>query len=87
MIMQRCIKTTLVVLMAAAMISLAVTSCTAKTWKITIASGHPPIFVFISAIHDYFIPYVNKQLTPLGHKIEWKEAYGGTGQLQPGRIL
>lgn len=76
--MKKCRKMILVVLMAAAMISLAVTPCMAKTWKITIASGHPPIFAFISTIHDYFIPYVNEKLAPLGHKIEWKEAYGGT---------
>jgi TRAP-type C4-dicarboxylate transport system substrate-binding protein len=69
---------TLIVLVVAAIISLAISPCMAKTWKMTIASGHPPIFVFISAIHDYFIPYVNEKLAPLGHKIEWKEAYGGT---------
>ena len=50
----------------------------AKTWKITVAAGHPPVFLFISTIHDTFIPYVNEHLAPLGHKIEWKEAYGGT---------
>jgi TRAP-type transport system periplasmic protein len=76
--MKRCMKTTKVVLVAAAMISLAVSPCPAKTWKMTVASGHPPIFAFISTIHDYFIPYVNEKLAPLGHKIEWKEAYGGT---------
>jgi TRAP-type C4-dicarboxylate transport system substrate-binding protein len=60
------------------MLSFTFGTCLAKTWKITVASGHPPIFVFISAIHDYFIPYVDEKIAPLGHKIEWKEAYGGT---------
>lgn len=50
----------------------------AKIWKMTVASGHPPILVPVSTIHDYFIPYVNEHLAPLGHSIEWKEAYGGT---------
>jgi TRAP-type C4-dicarboxylate transport system substrate-binding protein len=76
--MKRSIKTLIVGLMAAAVISLAVTPCPAKTWKMTVASGYPPVFVFISAIHDYFIPYVDEKLAPLGHKIEWREAYGGT---------
>lgn len=59
-------------------ISFMVIPATAKTWKITTAAGHPPIFLFISAVHDYFIPYVNEHLAPLGHNIEWREAYGGT---------
>lgn len=63
---------------AALTICLAGGAAQAKTWKMTVAAGHPPIFVFISAIHDFFIPYVNEHLAPLGHKIEWKEAYGGT---------
>jgi len=50
----------------------------AKTWKVTVGAGHPPVFLWISSIHDSFIPYVNEHLEPLGHKIEWKEAYGGT---------
>lgn len=59
-------------------VSLMAQPAAAKTWKITVAAGHPPVFLFISAIRDHFIPYVNEHLAPLGHKIEWKEAYGGT---------
>ncbi len=61
-----------------AVLTFTVSSATAKTWKVTVAAGHPPVFLFISAIHDHFIPYVNEHLAPLGHKIEWREAYGGT---------
>lgn len=58
--------------------SLLVTPSNAKTWKVTVGAGHPPVFLWISSIHDAFIPYVNEHLKPLGHKIQWKEAYGGT---------
>jgi TRAP-type transport system periplasmic protein len=58
--------------------SLTVFPASAKTFKVTVAAGHPTIFLFISTIHDTFIPYVDQQLAPLGHKIEWKEAYAGT---------
>ena len=50
----------------------------AKTFKITVVTGHPPIFLFVSAIRDEFIPYVDKHLEPLGHKVIWNQAYGGT---------
>lgn len=50
----------------------------AKTWKVTVAAGHPQIFLWISTIHDTFIPYVNERLKPLGHEVVWKETYGGT---------
>ena len=63
------------VLLAGALLAI---PAAAKTWKMTVAAGHAPVFLWISCIHDYFIPYVDEHLKPLGHKIEWKEAYGGT---------
>ena len=71
-------KTILVLAVAVLTFTLTAVPVAAKTWKITVAAGHPPVFLFISAIHDYFIPYVDEHLAPLGHKIEWTEAYGGT---------
>jgi len=70
----------LVTILAAGILifSLIAAPAQAKTWKITAAAGHPPVFLFISTIQDTFIPYVNKHLAPLGHKIEWKVAFGGT---------
>lgn len=58
--------------------SLVAAPAMAKTWKMTVAAGHPPVFLWIGTIHDTFIPYVNDHLKPLGHEIKWKEAYGGT---------
>ena len=51
-----------------------------KTYKITVATGHPPIFLWVTLLRDYFIPEVNKRLEAAGakDKIEWNQAYGGT---------
>lgn len=73
------LKKTMILVAAVMLIgSLVVAPASAKTWKMTVAAGHPPIFLWITTIHDTFIPYVNERLEPLGHKIKWKEAWGGT---------
>lgn len=74
-ISERIIITSVVILMA---LSLMASPASAKTWKVTMAAGHAPIFLFVSAIRDFFIPYVNEKLAPMGHKIIWQESYGGT---------
>lgn len=53
-------------------------SASAKDFKITIASGHPPVFLWVSMARDYFIPEVDKRLEGTGHKIIWNQAWGGT---------
>ncbi len=50
----------------------------AKAFKLTVVAGHPPIFLWVTLCRDYVIPEVNKRLEPLGHTVEWNEAYGGT---------
>ncbi len=52
----------------------------AKTYKITVVAGHPPIFLWVTLCRDYFIPEVDKRVAALGgnHKIQWNQAYGGT---------
>jgi TRAP-type C4-dicarboxylate transport system substrate-binding protein len=50
----------------------------AKDYKLTVVAGHPPIFLWVTLCRDYFIPEVDKRIAPLGHKIEWNQAYGGT---------
>jgi TRAP-type C4-dicarboxylate transport system substrate-binding protein len=50
----------------------------AKNYKMTVVAGHPPIFLWVTLCRDYFIPEVDKRIAPLGHKIEWNQAYGGT---------
>jgi len=52
----------------------------AETYKVTVAAGHPPVFLWVKLMSGFFIPEVDKRLAAAGgeHKIEWTEAYGGT---------
>ena len=52
----------------------------AKTYKLTVVAGHPPIFLWVTLCRDFFIPEVDKRLIQIGgkYKIEWNQAYGGT---------
>jgi len=48
--------------------------------KMTAAAGHPPVFLWVKILDEYFIPEVDKRLAAAGGKvkIEWTKAYGGT---------
>ena len=48
--------------------------------KLTSAAGHPPVFLWVKILDEYFIPEVDKRLAAAGgkYKIEWTKAYGGT---------
>jgi TRAP-type C4-dicarboxylate transport system substrate-binding protein len=52
----------------------------AKTYRLSMVAGHPPIFLWVSLARDFFIPEVNKRLEAAGgkDKVNWNEAYGGT---------
>ncbi len=52
----------------------------ADTHKITVATGHPPIFLWVTLTRDFFIPEVDKRLAEAGGKdnILWNQAYGGS---------
>lgn len=68
------------IFLAAAM-SLAVAGYSeAKTFNITLATGHATHLPWIKAIKDLYIPEVDKRLKEQGggHKIVWNQAYGGT---------
>lgn len=51
-----------------------------QTIKLTAAAGHPPVFLWVKLIDEYFMPEVDKHLLTAGgkHKIEWTKAWGGT---------
>jgi len=75
------LKQVLVVsLMVILAVSIGVGSVDAKTYKMTVVAGHPPIFLWVILCRDFFIPEVDKRLAALGgeDKIEWNQAYGGT---------
>ena len=55
------------------------TSAGAETFKLRIGAGHPVQGIaHVTAVQDFFMPEVNKRLEPLGHKIEWTAAWGGS---------
>ena len=70
----------LVVIMATLALSVSVAPAKAKTYKMTAAAGHPPIFLWVTLTRDFFIPEVDKRLAAAGGKdnIVWNQAYGGT---------
>ena len=70
----------LVVVVASLVLSVPIGSAWAKTYKLTVVAGHPPIFLWVTLCRDFFIPEVDKRLAEAGgkHKIEWNQAYGGT---------
>ncbi|MCG8337248.1 MAG: C4-dicarboxylate TRAP transporter substrate-binding protein [Proteobacteria bacterium] len=75
--LQRFISTTVI---AAIMLAASASITVAKTHKITIVAGHPPIFLWVTLTRDFFIPEVDKRLQAAGGKdrIIWNQAYGGT---------
>lgn len=51
----------------------------AETLRLTVASGHPAVFLWVKHLGETFIPTVNEELAKTGEvDIEWTEAYGGT---------
>ena len=70
----------LVVIMATLALIVPVAPAKAKTYKMTAAAGHPPIFLWVTLTRDFFIPEVDKRLAAAGGKdnIVWNQAYGGT---------
>ena len=51
-----------------------------QTIKLTAAGGHPPVFLWVKLIDEFFIPEVDKRLAATGSKtrIDWTKAWGGT---------
>lgn len=48
--------------------------------KLTAAAGHPPVFLWVKLLDEFFIPEVDRRLAAASnrHKIEWTKAWGGT---------
>ena len=70
-------------LAAAALIALTAGALPAQaqqTLRLTAAGGHPPVFLWVKLIDEFFIPEVDKRLAATGSKtkIEWTKAWGGT---------
>jgi TRAP-type C4-dicarboxylate transport system substrate-binding protein len=48
--------------------------------KLTAAGGHPPVFLWVKLLDEFYIPEVDRRLAAAGntHKVEWTKAWGGT---------
>jgi TRAP-type C4-dicarboxylate transport system substrate-binding protein len=76
-------KTTLAAALVAGAIALpgafAASSAAADTLKITAIAGHPPVFLWVKLLDEFYIPEVDKRLAAQGkHKVEWTKGFGGT---------
>jgi TRAP-type C4-dicarboxylate transport system substrate-binding protein len=50
-----------------------------ETIKLTVAAGHPPVFLWVKHLKESLISTVDAELAKTGkYKIAWTEAYGGT---------
>lgn len=50
-----------------------------ETIRMTVAAGHPPVFLWVKHLKETFIPTVNAELARTNkYRIAWNEAYGGT---------
>ena len=62
-----------------AILALAAPASAQETVRLTVAAGHPPIFLWVKHLHETFIPTVDAELAKTGrYKVQWNEAYGGT---------
>ena len=48
--------------------------------RLTAVAGHPPVFLWVKTMDEFFIPEVDKLLAASGDKskLEWTKAWGGT---------
>jgi TRAP-type C4-dicarboxylate transport system substrate-binding protein len=54
------------------------TSAPAETYRLRIATGHPPAVVYAGQMKDYFqVEFKKRVEAKTRHKIEWVEGYGG----------
>lgn len=50
-----------------------------ETLNLTVATGHPEVFLWVKHVKETFIPTVDAELAKTGDvKINWTEGYGGT---------
>lgn len=51
-----------------------------QTIKLTMSAGHPPAFLWVRVLEEFFIPEIDRRLAAGGgkHRIEWTRAWAGT---------
>jgi len=65
--------------LAAALLLVAAPLTSAKVFKLTAGSSHPPIIPWVGTIHNFVVPESNRRLKAMGSpdRIKWTEAYAG----------
>jgi TRAP-type C4-dicarboxylate transport system substrate-binding protein len=61
-------------------LAVAAPSTAQQVIKISVAAGHPPVFLWVKLTDEVFAPEVDKRLAAAGgkYKIDWTKAWGGT---------
>lgn len=69
-----------VLVLAAAAIAFATPAGAQQTIKLTMSAGHPPVFLWVRVLEEFFMPEIDKRLADAGgkYKIEWTKAWAGT---------
>jgi len=73
------LKYIILTLMAIVM-SVNLQTASAKEFKLTMSSSHPPVVPWVALLKNFVVPESNKRLKAMGskHTIKWTEAYAGT---------
>lgn len=65
--------------LTASTLALTAPASATDTLRLTVAMGHPDVFLWVKHIHETFIPALERELARTGEvQVEWTEAYGGT---------
>ncbi len=70
----------LLAVVAAASLGLTSAASAQQTIKLTISAGHPPAFLWVKVLDEFFVPEIDRRLAAAGgrHKIDWTKAWAGT---------
>ena len=65
--------------MAVGYLAIGTVDASAKEWKLTAGSSHPPIIPWVQVIRDHVVPESNRMLKEMGasDSIKWTQAYAG----------
>jgi TRAP-type C4-dicarboxylate transport system substrate-binding protein len=65
--------------LTASVLALSVPARATETLNLTVAMGHPEVFLWVKHMRETFIPVLARELAAAGEvEVQWTEAYGGT---------